>query len=61
MKLKDKIEKVIERIEEKTGYRFIGKEFHRGLVYYVFQDQFDYIDYKYYSAQYMREEAKEII
>lgn len=59
MKLKEKIEKVIERIEEETGYRFIGKEIH-GVTYYVFQDQADYIDYKYYSAQYMIEEAKEI-
>lgn len=59
MKLKEKIEKVIERIEEETGYRFIGKKIH-GVTYYVFQDQFDYIDYKYYSAQYMIEEAKEI-
>lgn len=60
MKLKEKIEKVIERIEERTGYMFIGKEIHRGLTYYVFQEQFDYIDFKYYSAQYMIEEAKEI-
>ena len=60
MKLKEKIDKVIEKIEERTGYMFIGKEFHKGLVYYVFQDQYDYIDYKYYSAQFMIEEAKEI-
>ena len=60
MKLKEKIDKVIEKIEERTGYMFIGKEKHRGLIYYVFQEQYDYIDFKYYSAQYMREEAKEI-
>ena len=49
------IELAILNIQERTGYRFIGKEIHYGKTYYVFQDQCDYIDYKYYSADYIRE------
>lgn len=57
MKLKEKIEKVIENIEKERGYEFVGKTI-KGITYYTFIDA-DYIQH-YYSAQYMIEEAKEI-
>lgn len=54
------IERAIESIQERTGYSFIGKEITHGKTYYVFQDQFDYIDYKYYSVNYIREVIKDL-
>lgn len=60
MKLKDKINKVINNIIDGTLYVYVGKQRINGKTYYLFQDQEYYDHYDYVSAQTILEKAKEI-